>query len=270
MTFADAVDRRDRRSSFCASPTTPPDRSRRRQLVQKLLRRCAACGAVLVVDECFLDFLPDRDALTAKRLLHDASNLIILKAFTKLYAMAGVRLGYALCSECRAAGQNACGGAAVGGVQPCAGGRAGSAGRDCLRRPCAGRSLPSERPSAGSRDCVPWGCRVVEGPGKLPAVSAPRPTLARTLRRRGAVVRSCANYPGLDGTLVPRRCAYQRGESTAVGKSCGRCWREQSKVHHGAGHDERRRAKACCARRSAAFLRRTATRRHRSKARTWR
>ena len=51
------------------------------------------------MDECFLDFLPDRDTLTAKTFLHEAPNLIILKAFTKLYAMAGVRLGYALCSN---------------------------------------------------------------------------------------------------------------------------------------------------------------------------
>ena len=43
--------------------------------------------------------LPDRDTLTAKTFLHGAPNLIILKAFTKLYAMAGVRLGYALCSN---------------------------------------------------------------------------------------------------------------------------------------------------------------------------
>ncbi len=69
------------------------------ELVQRLVRRCADCGAVLVVDECFLDFLQERDALTAKPLLQTAPNLVILKAFTKLYAMAGVRLGYALCSN---------------------------------------------------------------------------------------------------------------------------------------------------------------------------
>ena len=54
---------------------------------------------MLVVDECFLDFLQQRDALTAKPLLQTAPNLVILKAFTKLYAMAGVRLGYALCAN---------------------------------------------------------------------------------------------------------------------------------------------------------------------------
>ena len=61
--------------------------------------RCAACGAVLAVDECFLDFLPDGDRWTAKPLLHEDQNLIIFKAFTKLYGMAGVRLGYCLSAD---------------------------------------------------------------------------------------------------------------------------------------------------------------------------
>ena len=78
---------------FLCQPNNPTGQVTPLVMVQKLLRRCADCGAVLVVDECFLDFLAARDALTAKTVLRDAPNLIILKAFTKLYAMAGVRLG---------------------------------------------------------------------------------------------------------------------------------------------------------------------------------
>ena len=50
-------------------------------------------------------------SLSAKHLLKNSKKLIILKAFTKLYGMAGVRLGYCLCSDTellarmRAAGQ---------------------------------------------------------------------------------------------------------------------------------------------------------------------
>ena len=95
--FADAVDEATDVVFLC-QPNNPTGQVTRPAMVEKLLRRCTACGATLVVDECFLDFLPDRDALTAKQLLRDAPNVIILKAFTKLYAMAGVRLGYALCS----------------------------------------------------------------------------------------------------------------------------------------------------------------------------
>ena len=84
---------------FLCQPNNPTGQITPPELVQRLVRRCADCGAVLVVDECFLDFLQQRDALTAKPLLQAAPNLVILKAFTKLYAMAGVRLGYALCAN---------------------------------------------------------------------------------------------------------------------------------------------------------------------------
>ena len=66
--------------------------------VEQILRRCTACGTLLVVDECFLDFLPDHALHTAKGLLREG-DLVILKAFTKLYGMAGVRLGYALSAD---------------------------------------------------------------------------------------------------------------------------------------------------------------------------
>ena len=96
--FVDAIDD-STDAVFLCQPNNPTGQVTPLVMVQKLLRRCADCGAVLVVDECFLDFLAARDALTAKTVLRDAPNLIILKAFTKLYAMAGVRLGYALCSD---------------------------------------------------------------------------------------------------------------------------------------------------------------------------
>lgn len=67
-------------------------------LVEQILHRCAACGTLLVVDECFLDFLPDHALHTAKGLLGEG-DLVILKAFTKLYGMAGVRLGYVLSAD---------------------------------------------------------------------------------------------------------------------------------------------------------------------------
>ena len=194
--FVDAVTD-DIDAVFLCQPNNPTGQVTPPELVQKLLRRCVACGAVLVVDECFLDFLPDRDALTAKRLLHDASNLIILKAFTKLYAMAGVRLGYALCGNAalmdkmRAAGQPW----AVSSLAQAAGLAAlgETAYADCVRD-----LIAEERPklAAGLRAL---GLYVVGGRANYLLFQAPA-DFGETLRRRGAVVRSCANYPGLDGS----------------------------------------------------------------------
>ena len=80
---------------FLCQPNNPTGQLTPPALVARILEKCTACGALLLLDECFLDFLPDHASLTAKPLL-GSGNLLILKAFTKLYGMAGVRLGYAL------------------------------------------------------------------------------------------------------------------------------------------------------------------------------
>ena len=53
----------------------------------------------MAVDECFLDFVPSPEKYTLKEYLETYDNLFLLKAFTKRYAMAGVRLGYGLCGN---------------------------------------------------------------------------------------------------------------------------------------------------------------------------
>ena len=54
---------------------------------------------VYSIDECFLDFVPSPEKYTLKEYLETYDNLFLLKAFTKRYAMAGVRLGYGLCGN---------------------------------------------------------------------------------------------------------------------------------------------------------------------------
>ena len=194
--FVDAIDD-STDAVFLCQPNNPTGQVTPLVMVQKLLRRCADCGAVLVVDECFLDFLAARDALTAKTVLRDAPNLIILKAFTKLYAMAGVRLGYALCSDAalldkmRAAGQPW----AVSGLAQAAGLAAleETAYADSVRT-----LIADQRPrlAAGLRAL---GLRVVDGQANYLLFRAPADFGAK-LRRHGAVVRGCGNYPGLDET----------------------------------------------------------------------
>lgn len=180
---------------FLCQPNNPTGQVTPPALVERLVRRCAECGAVLVVDECFLDFLPDRDALTAKQLLRDAPQLIILKAFTKLYAMAGVRLGYALCGDAtllekmRGAGQPW----AVSSL-------AQAAGLAALQETAyagAVRALIAEQRPRMAAGLRALGLRVMDGQANYLLFCA-TPDFGEKLRRRGAVVRSCANYPGLD------------------------------------------------------------------------
>lgn len=180
---------------FLCQPNNPTGQVTPPALVERLVRRCAGCGAVLVVDECFLDFLPDRDAWTVKQLLRDAPQLVILKAFTKLYAMAGVRLGYALCGDAallekmRGAGQPW----AVSSL-------AQAAGLAALQETAyadAVRALIAEQRPRMAAGLRALGLRVMDGQANYLLFRA-TPDFGEKLRRRGAVVRSCANYPGLD------------------------------------------------------------------------
>ncbi|HHT16776.1 MAG TPA: aminotransferase class I/II-fold pyridoxal phosphate-dependent enzyme [Papillibacter sp.] len=84
---------------FICNPNNPTGRTVEPELMDKILRACHESGALLVVDECFNGFLEDPAAHSLKSHLKDFSNLLILDAFTKLYGMAGVRLGYCLTSN---------------------------------------------------------------------------------------------------------------------------------------------------------------------------
>lgn len=66
------------------------------ELLKKILEKCEACGALLMVDECFNDFVEEPEKHSMKQMLSSHPSLFLLKAFTKRYAMAGVRLGYGL------------------------------------------------------------------------------------------------------------------------------------------------------------------------------
>ncbi len=83
---------------FICNPNNPTGRVVEQGLLEKILKKCERVNCLLLVDECFNAFLENSEQNTMKPFLH-SPNLLILKAHTKQYAMAGVRLGYALSSN---------------------------------------------------------------------------------------------------------------------------------------------------------------------------
>ena len=81
---------------FLCNPNNPTGQVIGLPLLERILDVCEEQGTSLFVDECFLD-LSD-DGVSLKSQLGEHPNLFILKAFTKSYGMAGVRLGYCLCA----------------------------------------------------------------------------------------------------------------------------------------------------------------------------
>ena len=181
---------------FLCQPNNPTGQLAAPGLVAELLQKCTACGALLVVDECFLDFLPEGESLSAKALLA-GKNMLILKAFTKLYGMAGVRLGYALCADeallarMQAAGQPW----AVSSLAQAA----GLAALDETEYVAKVRALIENQRPVMMNGLRALGLRVIEGKANYLLFQGPE-SLGEALRQKGAVVRSCGNYPGLDAS----------------------------------------------------------------------
>lgn len=179
---------------FLCQPNNPTGRTIPRALLTAAAERCRAVNALLVVDECFRGFLDEPDAFTVKELLGEYQNLLILNAFTKLYAMAGLRLGYCLCGD--AALLDAMGRAG----QPWAvSGPAQAAGIAALREDGyvqAVRALiAGERPWLAA-ELARLGFRVIPGEANYLLFFSAAPLL-EPLRRRGILLRDCGNYRGL-------------------------------------------------------------------------
>lgn len=182
---------------FLCEPNNPTGVTTDPALLTRILERCWETGTLLVLDECFGDFLDAPKAHTRKGDLAEFPNLLLLKAFTKLYAMAGVRLGYALCADTdfleqmRRAGQPW----AVSSL-------AQAAGTAALRETDYVRQVrgmtAAERPWL-LHQLTGLGLRVIPGEANYLLFQSPRP-LAELLERQGILLRNCGNYVGLDDT----------------------------------------------------------------------
>ncbi|WRS26321.1 threonine-phosphate decarboxylase [Oscillospiraceae bacterium MB08-C2-2] len=84
---------------FLCEPNNPTGQTTEPSLLKATLERCRRTGTRLVVDECFVGFLENPQEHTLKGYLTEYPNLVILGAFTKLYAMAGLRLGTCFCTD---------------------------------------------------------------------------------------------------------------------------------------------------------------------------
>lgn len=76
------------------NPNNPTGQLIPEEMLKAVCGRCAGNGMVFLCDECFIDLCENGENRSVKRFMNE--NTMILKAFTKTYAMAGLRLGYAL------------------------------------------------------------------------------------------------------------------------------------------------------------------------------
>ncbi len=84
---------------FLCSPSNPSGRKIPGELLMKIVEKCQEKKIRFVLDECFIDFLPDAGEISMTEQTEKFPSLFVLRAFTKIYAMPGLRLGYGISSD---------------------------------------------------------------------------------------------------------------------------------------------------------------------------
>ena len=82
---------------FICNPNNPTGVLTNKELLIKILTKSKESNSIVLIDESFMDFL--KKDFSMVDMLKDFNNLIILKSLTKFFAIPGLRIGYALCSN---------------------------------------------------------------------------------------------------------------------------------------------------------------------------
>lgn len=177
---------------FLCNPNNPTGRLIADDLLEEILRICREKNIALFVDECFLSLSDGGVDLTPS--LSDFPQLFILKAFTKSFGMAGLRLGYGLSAD-EALLRKMSAAVPPWNVSTLAqaAGVAALGDAEFLERNraviCAERPRLEER----LRELGFWVC-----PSQANYILfRGEAGLADRLRERGAAIRDCANFEGL-------------------------------------------------------------------------
>ena len=86
---------------FLCSPSNPSGQVIEPELMKQILTRCEEKKIRLVLDECFIEFLEEAQKYTMVKKVTDHPSLFLVQAFTKMYGIPGLRLGYAMTSDAR-------------------------------------------------------------------------------------------------------------------------------------------------------------------------
>ncbi len=188
---------------FLCNPNNPTGRLMDHELMLELAQACARRNALLVADECFLPFTAGESMIPyIKRF----PNLLVLRAFTKLYAMAGLRLGY-LVGEAALLAR-----AAEFAPKWSVSVPAQAAGLAALSAEpvwtAQTRALVAEERAYLAKGLSSLGLTVFPGEANYLLLRCPKP-LYEPLRSKGILVRGCANFTGLDESYI-RVCVKTR------------------------------------------------------------
>ena len=179
---------------FLCDPNNPTGRLMEEELLDRVLARCRQVGAILAVDQCFLDLTAARPDRLTDQLA--GGSLILFRALTKSYALAGLRPGYCLFGD-RALLERMEG---LGAPWPVSA-PAQAAGECALRAfpDWPQRCLPflQEGRARLTRALEALGLWVCPSDANFILFQGPTDLGERLLQEKDILIRDCANYSGL-------------------------------------------------------------------------
>ncbi len=208
---------------FICNPNNPTGQLVEEQLLTRIIEKCKSCGVLAVIDECFLELAGCGTGAArmeagqvAVRMAAGTGGVIVVRAFTKLFAIPGVRFGYAFATadtiealrgnlpewNISVFGEEA----ALAGCRLILKDRQQTPGEDTyLAR--TGAEIAAERTFL-SRELAELGFRVFpsdanyilfkEGPGQSTGSGeAAASALYGALLEKGILIRDCSNFTGL-------------------------------------------------------------------------
>jgi threonine-phosphate decarboxylase len=186
--------------AFLCNPNNPTGQAVAKQEMLEFMNYAAENGVTLVVDEAFMDFTESESVLKEAV---QTSRIICLRAFTKFFGLAGLRIGYAVSDEVTIA-------ALRQGQEPW------TVSIPAERAAIAalsdwGHSKKTRRLIEKERGRLLEELRLLPGVETFPGsanfilikfVSADTHQIIERLAYRGILVRDCSSFPGLDSRYV--------------------------------------------------------------------
>lgn len=182
---------------YLCQPANPSGRLIDPALLRQIVRRCAACGTTLIVDECFLPFVPEAASRSALRFMGSGADLVVLSAMTKFFSIPGLRLGFCVCARRETAEKIRGAGQYWSVSAPAlAAGEAILSDPDLEQYAARTRRLVAEERPFLTEGLQAAGITVIPSAANF-VLCHSDPPLYGWLLREGILIRDCANFRGL-------------------------------------------------------------------------